>query len=51
VTAITCNNNGTTLKLSTNDHVGDAGFTVVNLMADAPQRDENTGLYGVGGME
>jgi phosphatidylserine decarboxylase len=35
-------------KLSNNDHVGDAGFTVVaDLMADAPQRDESTGLYGV----
>jgi len=33
-------------KLSSNEHVGDAGFMVANLIADAPQRDENTGLCG-----
>jgi phosphatidylserine decarboxylase len=33
-------------KLSSNDHVGDAGFMVADLIADAPQRDESTGLYG-----
>ena len=33
-------------KLSSNDHVGDAGFMVADLIADAPQRDEGTGLYG-----
>ena len=33
-------------KLSSNDHVGDAGFMVADLIADAPQGDENTGLYG-----
>jgi hypothetical protein len=33
-------------KLSNNDHVGDAGFKLADLLADAPQRDENTGLYG-----
>ena len=32
-------------KLSSNDHVGDAGFMVADLIADAPQRDEVTGLY------
>ena len=31
---------------SSNDHVGDAEFMVVDLMADTPQRDEGTGLYG-----
>jgi phosphatidylserine decarboxylase len=33
-------------KLSSNDHVGDGGFMVADLMADGPQRDERTGLYG-----
>jgi phosphatidylserine decarboxylase len=33
-------------KLLSNDHVGDAGFMEVDLMADTPQRDEGTGLYG-----
>ena len=33
-------------KLSSNDHVGDAGFMVADLMADTPRRDEGTGLYG-----
>jgi phosphatidylserine decarboxylase len=33
-------------KLSSNDHVGDVEFIVTDLMPDAPQRDENTGLYG-----
>jgi phosphatidylserine decarboxylase len=33
-------------KLSSNDHVGDAGFMVADLIADVPQRDESTGLYG-----
>lgn len=32
-------------KLSSNDHVGDASFMVGELMCDAPQRDEVTGLY------
>jgi phosphatidylserine decarboxylase len=32
-------------KLSSNDHVGDAGFMVSELLADAPQRDPITGLY------
>jgi phosphatidylserine decarboxylase len=35
----------TVLKLSSNDHVGDAGFMVSELLADAPQRGEGTGLY------
>ena len=34
-------------KLSSNDHVGDVGFMVSELLADAPQRDEGTGLYDV----
>ena len=33
-------------KLSSNDHVGDGGFMVADLTADAPWRDERTGLYG-----
>ena len=33
-------------KLSSKDHVGDAGFMVADLIADAPQRDEGNGLYG-----
>jgi phosphatidylserine decarboxylase len=33
-------------NLLSDDHVGDAGFMVADLMVDAPQRDENTGLYG-----
>ena len=33
-------------KLSSNDHVGDVGFMVVDLITDVPQRDESTGLYG-----
>ncbi|KAI0706958.1 phosphatidylserine decarboxylase-domain-containing protein [Earliella scabrosa] len=32
-------------KLSSNDHVGDASFDVAKLMADAPKKDEKTGLY------
>ncbi|KAF7971904.1 hypothetical protein HWV62_19467 [Athelia sp. TMB] len=34
-------------KLSSNDHVGDAGFSVAELMAEGqgPQVDEKTGLY------
>ena len=32
-------------KLSSNDYVGDAGFDVSELLADAPQRDPVTGLY------
>jgi phosphatidylserine decarboxylase len=32
--------------LSSNDYVRDAGFMVADLMADAPQRDERTELYG-----
>jgi hypothetical protein len=34
---------------SSNDHVGDAGFMVSELLADAPQRDVGTGLYDVDG--
>ena len=33
------------VKLSSNDHVGNVGFMVVDLMADMPQRDEYTELY------
>jgi phosphatidylserine decarboxylase len=33
-------------KLLSNDHVGDAELMVADLIADAPQRDEGTGLYG-----
>ncbi|KAI0925468.1 hypothetical protein AcV5_008193 [Taiwanofungus camphoratus] len=32
-------------KLSSNDHVGDASFSVSELLANAPQKDESTGLY------
>ncbi|EPS93599.1 hypothetical protein FOMPIDRAFT_1055836 [Fomitopsis schrenkii] len=32
-------------KLSSNDHVGDATFNVSELLANAPQKDETTGLY------
>ena len=32
--------------LSSNDYVRDAEFIVADLMADAPQRDERTELYG-----
>lgn len=32
-------------KLSSNDHVGDAGVIVAELVANAPQKDEVTGLY------
>ena len=32
-------------KLSSNDHVGDASFDVCELLADAPQKDPETGLY------
>ncbi|TFY51364.1 hypothetical protein EVJ58_g10610 [Rhodofomes roseus] len=32
-------------KLSSNDHVGDASFNVSELLANAPQKDEATGLY------
>ena len=32
-------------KLSSNDHVRDAGFMVADFMADTPRRDEGTGLY------
>ena len=32
-------------KLSSNDHVGDASFDVAQLLADAPKKDETTGLY------
>jgi phosphatidylserine decarboxylase len=34
------------VQLSGNDYVGDAEFMVADLMTDAPQRDENAGLYG-----
>ena len=33
-------------KLRSNDHVGDAGFMVADLMANTLRRDEGTGLYG-----
>ena len=33
-------------KLSSNDHVGDVEFMVADLIPDALQRDESTGLYG-----
>ncbi|KAI0326469.1 hypothetical protein GY45DRAFT_1328911 [Cubamyces sp. BRFM 1775] len=32
-------------KLSSNDHVGDASFDVARLLANAPKKDEKTGLY------
>ena len=32
-------------KLSSNDHVGDASFDIAQLVADAPKKDEATGLY------
>ena len=32
---------------SSNDHVGDTGFMVSELLADVPQRDVGTGLYDV----
>ena len=32
-------------KLSSNNHVGDASFDVARLLADAPKKDEKTGLY------
>ena len=32
-------------KLSSNDHVGDAGFSLAELLADAPKKDDETGLY------
>ena len=32
-------------KLSSNDHVGDASFSVSELLAKAPKKDEKTGLY------
>ena len=32
-------------KLSSNDHVGDASFDVAQLLANAPEKDETTGLY------
>jgi phosphatidylserine decarboxylase len=34
-------------KLSSNDYVGETGFDVGELVADAPQRDPITGLYPV----
>jgi phosphatidylserine decarboxylase len=33
-------------KLSSNDHVRDAGFMVADFMADTLRRDEGTGWYG-----
>ena len=33
-------------KLLSNDHVGDAGFMVADLMADMQQWDGRTGSYG-----
>ena len=32
-------------KLSSNDHVGDASFAISDLLAKAPQKDPDTGLY------
>ncbi|TFK49776.1 hypothetical protein OE88DRAFT_1662429 [Heliocybe sulcata] len=32
-------------KLSSNDHVGDATFSVAQLLADVPAKDPETGLY------
>ena len=32
-------------KLTSNDHVGDSSFNVAELIHDAPDKDENTGLY------
>ncbi|OSC96707.1 hypothetical protein PYCCODRAFT_1472429 [Trametes coccinea BRFM310] len=32
-------------KLSSNDHVGDASLDVARLLANAPKKDEKTGLY------
>ncbi|KLO15227.1 hypothetical protein SCHPADRAFT_871290 [Schizopora paradoxa] len=32
-------------KLSSNDHVGDASFEVNELLKNAPEKDEKTGLY------
>jgi phosphatidylserine decarboxylase len=32
-------------KLSSNDHVGDAGFSVAELLANAPMKNPETGLY------
>ncbi|KAI0771332.1 phosphatidylserine decarboxylase-domain-containing protein [Trametes elegans] len=32
-------------KLSSNDHVGEASFDVARLLANAPKKDEQTGLY------
>ena len=32
-------------KLTSNDHVGDANFSVADLVAKAPQKDAKTGLY------
>jgi phosphatidylserine decarboxylase len=32
-------------KISSNDHIGDATFPVHELVAQAPQKDEKTGLY------
>ncbi|KAF8808440.1 hypothetical protein BYT27DRAFT_7188951 [Phlegmacium glaucopus] len=35
-------------KLSSNDHIGDASFSVKDLVESAPQRDPATGLYSEG---
>ena len=32
-------------KLSSNDYVGDASFSIHELVTNAPQKDEGTGLY------
>ncbi len=34
-------------KLSSNDHIGDASFDLKELLDNAPQADEGTGLYPV----
>lgn len=38
-------------KLSSNDHVGDAGLDLQELIEDAPQPDPVTGLYKLDGTE
>ena len=32
-------------KISSNDHIGDAQFTLSKLMENVPKKDEETGLY------
>ena len=35
-------------KISSNDHVGDASFTLAHLMENVPEKDPETGLYPEG---